>query len=67
MVFLNGSLDLIWYELKVPMMHMWYCNYTMVYEYQWYISMVEPEESRVKAQIMDANNDKPYLEEVSNN
>ena len=39
----------------------------MVYEYQWYISMVEPEESRVKAQIMDANNDKPYLEEVSNN
>ena len=58
---INGDLYFIWNKLQVPVMDIGYCNDTMIYDYQWHRSMVEPEKSHVQAPILDYNYDKPYL------
>ena len=63
----NGSLALISHEVKVPIMAMVYCNYSMIDYCKCHRCFGQQEESPCQVQTLDAKYDKSDLNEVNNN
>ena len=55
------------HKFQVPMVDIAYWNYTMIYYYQWHISMGELEESHDQAQILDDKYERTYFNKVAKN